>query len=75
MAAEGRVGQDGQPREQGLTGQEIPVKYPLLTTLPGAVVELFKNQIKQWCGRTSQFGRVDRISREPHASEVKLEKN
>lgn len=74
MATEGRVGQDGQPSEQGLTGQEIPVEYPLLTTLPGAVVELFKNQIKQWCGRTSQFGRVDRISREPHASEVKLEK-
>jgi hypothetical protein len=73
MATEGRGGQGGQPSERGLTGQEIPVEYPLLTTPTGADVELFKNQIKQWCGRTSQFGRVDRISREPHASEVKLE--
>jgi len=75
MAAEGRGGQDGQPSGRGLTGQEIPVEYPLLTTPPGAGVELFKNQIKQWCGRTSQFGRVDRISREPHASEAELEQN
>jgi len=60
---------------RGLTGWEIPVECPLLTTPPGAAVELFKNQIKQWCGRTSQFGRVDRISREPHVSEVKLEQN
>jgi hypothetical protein len=71
----GWVGRECWPGERGLTGWEIPVEYPLLTTTLSAIVELFKNQIKQWCGRTSQFGRVDRISREPHASEAELEQN
>jgi hypothetical protein len=61
-------------RNQGLTVTEIAVEFPLLTTpLCGRVRKLFNKQIKQWCGRTSQFVRVDRTSRELRFSEVELE--
>ena len=48
----------------GLTATKVGVEFSLLTKPHcGNVGKLFNKQIKQWCGRTSQFVRVDRIAR------------